>query len=98
MPHSDFHSVLLSHGYSVISDRALSRGVQERVKEVNSLQNFSRKWHARFMTTFTANEGQTMAEYGIVLALITLAVVATIGLLGGAINDKFTAVWTVIKP
>ena len=43
-------------------------------------------------------EGQTMAEYGVVLALITLAVVATLFLLGGAINSKLDAVYkTLIK-
>jgi pilus assembly protein Flp/PilA len=47
-----------------------------------SLQNFSLK----------REEGQTMAEYGVVLALITLAVVATIGLLGTQINTKLSDV------
>jgi Flp pilus assembly pilin Flp len=61
------------------------------------LQNFSQKLYARFVTTFTAEEGQTMAEYGIVLALITLVIVTTLGLLGGAINTKLVAVWDVIK-
>lgn len=37
-------------------------------------------------------EGQTMAEYGVVLALITLAVVATITLLGTEINKAFQGV------
>ena len=37
-------------------------------------------------------EGQTMAEYGVILALITVAVVLTIGLLGGAINTAFQTV------
>ena len=37
-------------------------------------------------------EGQTMAEYGVILAVITVAVVATIVLLGGAINDAFQSV------
>jgi pilus assembly protein Flp/PilA len=37
-------------------------------------------------------EGQTMAEYGVILALITVAVVLTIGLLGTAINDAFQSV------
>jgi Flp pilus assembly pilin Flp len=32
--------------------------------------------------------GQTMAEYAVVLAVITIAVVGTIGALSGAINDK----------
>jgi Flp pilus assembly pilin Flp len=60
------------------------------------LQNFSQKLYARLVTTFTADEGQTMAEYGIVLALITIAVVATLVLLGGAINDKLTAVYNTL--
>jgi Flp pilus assembly pilin Flp len=37
-------------------------------------------------------EGQTMAEYGVVLALITLAVVAVIGTLGTTIQTKLQAV------
>jgi Flp pilus assembly pilin Flp len=41
-------------------------------------------------------EGQTMAEYGVVLALITLAVVLTLGLLGGAINDKLDSVYQTL--
>lgn len=98
MSHSDFHSVLLLHGYSVSSGRRTAGDAHERGKEVNSLQSLSQKLYARFVTTFTPDEGQTMAEYGIVLALITLAVVATLGLLGTAINDKLVAVWNVIKP
>jgi pilus assembly protein Flp/PilA len=43
-------------------------------------------------------EGQTMAEYGVVLALITLAVVATIGLLGTQINNAFQGVLDAITP
>jgi pilus assembly protein Flp/PilA len=42
-------------------------------------------------------EGQTMAEYGVVLALITLAVVATIGLLGTQINNAFQGVLDAIS-
>lgn len=32
-------------------------------------------------------EGQTMAEYAVVLAVITVAIVATLTLLSGGIND-----------
>ena len=42
-------------------------------------------------------EGQTMAEYGVVLVLITLAVVATIGLLGTQINNAFQGVLDAIS-
>jgi Flp pilus assembly pilin Flp len=41
-------------------------------------------------------EGQTMAEYGVVLAVITLGIIATLGLLSGGINDALTAVKNVL--
>ena len=37
-------------------------------------------------------DGQTMAEYGVVLAVITLGVVVALGLLSGAISDAISAV------
>ena len=37
-------------------------------------------------------EGQTMAEYGVVLAVITLGVVLALGLLSGAISDAINSV------
>jgi Flp pilus assembly pilin Flp len=43
-------------------------------------------------------EGQTMAEYGVVLAVITLVIVATLLLLSGAINTALSKVITVLKP
>ena len=42
-------------------------------------------------------EGQTMAEYGVVLAVITLVIVATLLLLSGAIGDALSKVITVLK-
>ncbi len=43
-----------------------------------------------FFTTLDAlrkrEDGQTMAEYGVVLAVITIGVVAALGLLSGAIS------------
>ena len=41
-------------------------------------------------------EGQTMAEYGVVLAVITLVIVATLLLLSGAINGALSAVISVL--
>jgi pilus assembly protein Flp/PilA len=41
-------------------------------------------------------EGQTMAEYGIVLAVITLAVIAAITLLGGNISNALNSVANVL--
>lgn len=41
--------------------------------------------------------GQGMAEYGLILALIAVVVISTLGFLGGAINDKFNEVKDGIK-
>ncbi len=37
-------------------------------------------------------EGQTMAEYGVVLAVITLGIVVTLGLLSKGINGALNSV------
>ena len=41
-------------------------------------------------------EGQTMAEYGVVLAVITLAVIAAITLLAGNVSHALNAVAGVL--
>jgi pilus assembly protein Flp/PilA len=41
-------------------------------------------------------EGQTMAEYGVVLAVITIAIVTTLGLLSGAIQGALSRVIDVL--
>ena len=46
---------------------------------------------------FRNEEGQTMAEYGVVLAVITLVIVATLLLLSGAIDTALSKVITVLK-
>ena len=46
---------------------------------------------------FRKEEGQTMAEYGVVLAVITLVIVATLLLLSGAINTALDKVVSVLK-
>jgi Flp pilus assembly pilin Flp len=61
------------------------------------MQAFAQKLYAQFLT-LTEEKGQTMAEYGVVLALITLAVVATLGLLGVAINGKLNGVLDALTP
>ncbi len=43
-----------------------------------------------------SQSGQTMAEYAVVLAVITIAVVATLGLLSGAISGALGSVITNI--
>jgi Flp pilus assembly pilin Flp len=41
---------------------------------------------------FGVEEGQTMAEYGVVLAVITVAVIVALGLLSGAIATALNEV------
>ena len=41
-------------------------------------------------------EGQTMAEYGIILGLITLGIIALLVTLGGQIKTKFQGVVTAL--
>jgi Flp pilus assembly pilin Flp len=48
------------------------------------------RFHAR------RQEGQTMAEYGVVLAVITLGVIGALGLLAAAITGKFGAIKDVL--
>jgi Flp pilus assembly pilin Flp len=41
-------------------------------------------------------EGQTMAEYGVVLAVITLGIVVALGFLSGAISAALDAVTAIL--
>jgi Flp pilus assembly pilin Flp len=45
-----------------------------------------------FRARFDREEGQTMAEYGVVLAVITVAAIAALGVLSGAIGSAIDAV------
>jgi Flp pilus assembly pilin Flp len=45
---------------------------------------------------FQVEEGQTMAEYGVVLAVIALGVVVALGLLSGAISGAISKVTTFL--
>ena len=44
-----------------------------------------------------ADDGQTMAEYAVVLGMITLAIVTTISVLSGAINDAFIRTLEIVE-
>jgi Flp pilus assembly pilin Flp len=43
-------------------------------------------------------EGQTMAEYGVVLAVITLGVIVALGVLATNITGKINSVVTAMTP
>jgi Flp pilus assembly pilin Flp len=53
-------------------------------------------WFAMLRDHARREEGQTMAEYGVVLAVITLGVIAALGLLAVAITGKFDAVTGIL--
>ncbi len=46
---------------------------------------------------FKADEGQTMAEYAVVLGMITLAIVTTISLVSGAIDAAFQRTLEIVQ-
>ena len=48
-----------------------------------------RDWYYAFVAYARRDDGQTMVEYGLILALIALAVVAVIITLGGDLNTVF---------
>jgi Flp pilus assembly pilin Flp len=55
-----------------------------------------RDWFYMLRAAATRQDGQTMAEYGVVLAVITLGVIAALGLLATAITGKFGAIKGVL--
>jgi Flp pilus assembly pilin Flp len=63
-------------------------GCGNRGREVNPLTSFF-----TYLDALRKREdGQTMAEYGVVLAVITLGVVLALGILSGAISDAINSV------
>jgi Flp pilus assembly pilin Flp len=56
-----------------------------------------RTWFNLLRAASQREDGQTMAEYGVVLALITLAVVGVITTLGLAIAGKLGSVSDALK-
>jgi Flp pilus assembly pilin Flp len=46
----------------------------------------------RVMTWMRRDEGQTLVEYALIIALVSVALVVALGLLSGKIGDVFTAI------
>jgi len=53
-------------------------------------------WSAYLNARFNREEGQTMAEYGVVLAVVTLIVVVALGLLSTAIGNAIDSIITYL--
>ena len=49
-----------------------------------------------FKSLIRREDGQTMAEYGVVLAVITLGIVVALGFLSGAISGALDAVTAIL--
>jgi Flp pilus assembly pilin Flp len=49
-------------------------------------------WFEFAKANYRKEEGQTMAEYGVVLAVITLGIIVTLGVLSGGINGALSRV------
>jgi Flp pilus assembly pilin Flp len=52
--------------------------------------------HVSATQTIRREEGQTMAEYGVVLAVIVLAVIASVTLLSTHVRDALTSVANIL--
>ena len=56
-----------------------------------------RTWIDLLRAASRREEGQTMAEYGVVLAVVTVFVVLALGLLAAGISGKLNAVTSILK-
>ena len=52
----------------------------------------------QFIKNFARDEqGAALVEYTVLLGIMLVAVVATIGLVGGWVNAKWAALWTALS-
>ncbi len=51
-----------------------------------------RDWFELIRIHLKREEGQTMAEYGLLIALIAIFVIGAIGLLSGKLGDTFSTI------
>jgi Flp pilus assembly pilin Flp len=67
---------------------------RDRRREVNAvlLYDFAQRFFARFQR----EEGQTMAEYAVVLAVVTLLVIGAITLLSTNIGNEITKIANIL--
>jgi Flp pilus assembly pilin Flp len=77
-----------------INSRARRRAL-EQLKGGESLMAFS-QWINYFRARFESEEGQTMAEYGVVLAVIALGVLVAFTALSGGITNAINNVTAIL--
>lgn len=83
----------LSPRMSVSSSRFDSSDVQRAGKRARSRKGGESRM---FKSLIRREDGQTMAEYGVVLAVITLGIVVALGFLSGAISSALDAVTAIL--
>ena len=57
-------------------------------------KNFVERRIIRMKKFFMNEEGQGMVEYGLIIALVAVVVIAAITLLGNGVRDKFNEITT----
>jgi Flp pilus assembly pilin Flp len=78
------HAPPLEFTLAMAADRPLARDQGEEVNHMTKLYIWA--------LNLREEKGQTMAEYGVVLAVITLLIVGTLTALSGAINGTLSSV------
>jgi Flp pilus assembly pilin Flp len=53
-------------------------------------------WLEFVRTNWKKDEGQTMAEYGVVLAVITVLIIGVLGTLSGKVQDQLQSVVNIL--
>ncbi|MGZ4352510.1 MAG: Flp family type IVb pilin [Gaiellaceae bacterium] len=62
------------------------------------MQTLSQKLLARLVTTLDREDGQTMAEYGVILAVITVAIITVLAFLSNSIKVVLNSVVDTLTP
>jgi Flp pilus assembly pilin Flp len=88
----------LSLRRSQLTDKTEARppGSAEEVSPLLKLFAFAQAYTAAAAELRKRQEGQTMAEYGVVLAVITLVVILAIGLLSTNISNSITKIANIL--
>jgi Flp pilus assembly pilin Flp len=74
-----------------LSQHTRSGACADRRREVNAL-TYLYGYFTRLLAAGRREEGQTMAEYGVILAVITVAIIAVLVLLSDGIRNNLQAV------
>ncbi len=56
---------------------------------IQQVNNIISEMMARIWSNTHGDEGQTLVEYGLIVALLSIAAIVVLGLLGGSINQVF---------